>query len=211
MSALQKIIYAGRKDSALKRRMSTLSLLLLLMLLVFFSGCSTVSSDDCARLSEELPSPDGQWRLFWLFSSHQLILHDTKTHDEKIIYESERDVDALWSPDSRFIILNDWAGSNVSTCVLLYPGQNKEPFDLSGAVDEALDKGPWEHIVSKNSDKWYLSGVRWLDNRRIELKLHGWTYYEVAPHVRSFVFSMIYTINEGVSDVQLQGEHHSSL
>ncbi len=120
-------------------------------------------------------SPDGRYRLLDLLCSNPseaqrgaLVLAETKSGTRRTIYNYNRDAGALWSPDSRHIAVNDYAGSNVTLNVVLSVSGQAPPIDLNERV---LDSIPGRRIP--RTDHLYMSVIGWRSNDEMELIAFG--------------------------------------
>jgi len=120
-------------------------------------------------------SPDGHYRVSSVFCSNQtqerafaLVLGNLESGEHWILHTFDRDATALWSPDSRWIAINDYAGSDYTNNVLVSVDRNTPSVDLK---ERLLQSEPKQSVLK--SDHLYLTANEWKSDDEIELLAYG--------------------------------------
>lgn len=90
-----------------------------------------------------------------------------KGHQPVVVDEYLRSVDVLWSPDSQYVAVTDWVGSNVADCYVI---DTVHP-ELKTSVTTALPKLP-EDVPNSH---FYVSCARWRGPKSIVVEVSGHT------------------------------------
>lgn len=120
-------------------------------------------------------SPDGRYEVLNVFCSSQtnerelaLVLRNVKSGESRTLYTYERNATVLWSPDSRRIAINDYAGSDYTNNVVVSVDQSAPTIDLKKWL---LQSKPKQNILG--SDHLYLSANEWKSESEIQLLAWG--------------------------------------
>jgi hypothetical protein len=150
-----------------------LAVFLIMPLWCWADGC--VLSD--RRDGPVAASPDGQYQVVNLLCSRQvddkraaLVLVNRKTGARRTLYYYTRGATVVWSPDSRRIAINDYAGSDNTNNLVYSVDQDGQPVDLQKQLDLAFSRYKWKPMP--DADHFYMSVIRWTS--RDELKLIAW-------------------------------------
>lgn len=147
-----------------------------------FPGLSEASSPDGRYVLRNVDiEKDGEF-------NHQLILRDTKTNTEKTIYSYGRRVDALWSEDSKGLIINDHGGSDYTNCIIFRLEKEIKKHDVKELLTRKSIK--YKKSIVENHHV-YIEGIRWVTNKTIKIRITG--YGDVDPEG----FSMWYEYTIG--------------
>ncbi len=109
----------------------------------------------------------------------------TNPSDATLIYEYVRDADVLFSPDEKWLIVNDYAGSNLSEIVLFRQERGtkftQSQIDVTGIV--------WRSFSTRyrlrhglDLDHQYIEGVRWAENSKAFLVVL-WGHTDINRYV----------------------------
>lgn len=136
-------------------------------------------------------SPDGHYRVANVFCSDQtkgrafaLVLRDLKSGEHRVIYTYDRDATVLWSPDSRWIAVDDYAGSDYTNNVLVSVDRGTPSIDLK---ERLLQSKPKQSILT--SDHLYLSANEWKPEGEMELLAYGHDSERKISFCRCFLMS----------------------
>ena len=137
-------------------------------------------------------SPDGHYQVLNVFCSSQtnerefaLVLRNVKSGERRTLYTYDRDATVVWSPDSRWIAINDYAGSDYTDNVVLSTDRSTPPIDLKKLL---LQSKPKQDILE--SDHLYLSASEWKSEREIELVAWGHDSGRKIGFCRCFLMSL---------------------
>jgi len=154
------------------------------LLLLFLFSPLAMASERFSRSPglSEISSPNGRYLLRNVDIekdgefSHQLILRDTKINTEKLVYSYGRYVDALWSKDSKGMIINDHGGSDYTNCIIFQFQKEIKMYD----VTELLTSQAIMHKKSiVGNHHVYVEGEQWITNKKIKVRITG--YGDVDP------------------------------
>jgi len=136
-------------------------------------------AEDCMpsghRAGPSVLSPDRHYEIEKLVCSkgtneRALVLHDVNSGLRRTLYTYTRDATVLWSPDSHYVAINDYAGSDYTNNLVYSVGKNEPPIDLQ----KQLDRGLPEHGREiPEADHLYMSVVRWRPGRQVEFLVWG--------------------------------------
>jgi hypothetical protein len=135
--------------------------------------------------AKALVAPDGHHALWGDEAKSQLWMEDTATHTDRLVQPlTVQTISLAWSPDSRHFVVNDRETSSESDAYLFDTDtlqRTKLRDRLTAARPEVQhyllsDKpGPGRSQVAHGRDVMhsYLDVRRWIDDRHVELQLHG--------------------------------------
>jgi len=164
-------------------------------------------AQDCVpsarRWRPAITSPDGNYRVSSVFCSDQtrerefaLVLRNLQSGEHRILYTFNRDATALWSPDSRWIAINDYAGSDYTNNMVVSIERGTQPIDLKKKL---LQSEPKQNILK--SDHLYLTASEWKSEGEIELLAYGHDSERRISFCRCFLTSL----NGGTQQCSLPG------
>ena len=118
-------------------------------------------------------SPDGEYVVSNVFCSSQghelaVVLSNRKSQRTRTIYRYDRDASVVWSPDSRWVAINDFAGSDFTNNVLVSIDPSISAIDLKKRL---LRSEPNQNVLK--SDHLYAAAIRWHSPAEIELLAYG--------------------------------------
>jgi hypothetical protein len=99
---------------------------------------------------------------------HELLLKTVQTGQTRPLLAFSSAATVFWSPDGNAIAVTDRKSADASTVLLYFPDRPGE-IDLDGALQKAL--GPLPERTG--NEHVFLEVVRWLDAKRLRLRLHG--------------------------------------
>jgi hypothetical protein len=117
-----------------------------------------------------IKSPDGRYEIIdnktrWLAFKRR------GDRSAKRFYSYERNVDILWSPDSKCFALNDNMGSNVASALLFKVTDLSKPLDLA----EKLYAKPSKKLPSMTgNDHIYYNVRKWISPTKLEFVVTGY-------------------------------------
>lgn len=122
-------------------------------------------------------SPDGHYQVLNVFCSSQtnerelaLVLRNVKSGERRTLYTYDRDATVVWSPDSRWIAINDYAGSDHTNNLVYSVHPSEPPIDLQ----KQLDRGLPEHGREiPEADHLYMSVIKWRPDEQVEFLVWG--------------------------------------
>ena len=123
-------------------------------------------------LLQEWVSPDHRTTIsslraqVWKEPGYDLWLHHLG-HKPVVIDEYYRSVDVAWSPDSEYVAVTDWIGSNVADCYLVDVAKPESVFSVTSAVP-SLPESP-------DNSHFYVSCKNWEGSRKIKVEVSGHT------------------------------------
>lgn len=97
-----------------------------------------------------------------------------------VIDEYFRDVDVLWSADSKHVAVTDWIGSNVADCYVVDPLKPAKKISVSATLPKLE-----EDIANSH---FYVSCKNWLSLKTIAVEASGHTDY---PPYHDFTYRFI--------------------
>lgn len=165
-----------------------------------FAGLLVMSTlvwaGDCVpsgrRAGPPAASPDGRYQVSNVFCSSQtkerelaLVLRNVASRESRTLYTYDRDATVLWSSDSRWIAINDYAGSDYTNNVAVSIDQSTQPIDLKKRL---LQSKPKQEILG--SDHLYLSTRAWKSDSQIELIAWGHDSGRKKSFCRCFLMSL---------------------
>jgi hypothetical protein len=136
--------------------------------------------------ANQLVSPDRAYALFGSDSAPQLWLEDRRTGQRKMVLRATvQTLSLAWSPDSTAFIANDRVVSDVELAYI-YDLKTLHRLDLRSRI-LAVDAEAARFVPGPNTAPHvYVHAIRWLDERHVEVQLHGhtdgtWTGTAVRP------------------------------
>lgn len=143
-------------------------------------------------------SPDGRYRVSNVFCSDQsherelaLVLRNLKSGETRTLYTYNRDASVVWSPDSRWIAIDDFAGSNITNNLLVSVDQSIPPID----VNERLLRAEPKQWVLK-ADHLYVAAIEWESESEIKLLAYGHDSGRRKSFCRCFRMSLKGTVEQ---------------
>jgi hypothetical protein len=137
-------------------------------------------------------SPDGRYEVLKVFCSTQtkerelaLVLRNVQSGESRTLYTYDRDASVIWSPDSRWIAINDYAGSDYTNNVVVSIDRDTPPIDLKQRL---LQSKPKQRILE--SDHLYLSASEWKSQSEIQLVVWGHDSGRKIAFCRCFLMSL---------------------
>ncbi len=155
---------------------------------------SAVWAADCvpsgSRAKPSVASPDGRYQVLNVFCANQadgraLVLRSVKSGERRTLYTYERDASVLWSPDSRWIAINDYAGSDYTNNVVVSIDRSTPSIDLK---ERLLQSKPKQSILK--SDHLYLTASEWKSESEIDLLAFGHDSERKITFCRCFLMSL---------------------
>ncbi len=157
---------------------------------------SLAAAQDCVpsgrAFRKPVISPDAQYRVSNVFCSDQeherelvLVLRNLKSGESRTLYTYDRDASVVWSPDSRWIAINDFAGSDYTNNLLVSIDRSVSPIDLK----ERLIRSEPKQSVLK-SDHLYIAATKWESGQKIELLAYGHDSERRISFCRCFLMSL---------------------
>jgi hypothetical protein len=139
-------------------------------------------------------APDGRFAVVNVDSDkepyHALFLEDRQTNSWRKVLEYDRSVEVLWNPDSSAFAVNNYAGSNVGECLILFTKGKTAPVNVGDALLDRMASGE-ELSTLHISDHIYWTAVRWTSPGLLKVKV--WGHTGVNP-VRDFQYFHAYKI-----------------
>ncbi len=100
---------------------------------------------------------------------HTLVLRDQLFDKRTALLSFPRFVDVAWAPDGRRLAITDHRASNQSVTYLVFLDDGPKKIDVN---DELRREHPDLAPLFAN-DHCYVDVVRWLDDRTLQLRIHG--------------------------------------
>lgn len=167
-------------------------------------GANWVAASESAKIqfpgsSSQLISPNGRYVLVnvdsegpamtsYLSDNHSLYLLDLKSTKVEKVRSYGRKVEALWSPQSLALLINDYEGSN-STRAIVYLVDKGKYFDVKDELRRRL--GSNRSIFGNHHV--HIVGTDWLAENKLQVKITG--YGDVDP--AGFTLWYEYTVGHG--------------
>jgi formylglycine-generating enzyme required for sulfatase activity len=155
----------------------------------------------------ELPSPDGKWVLTTdIYETEDGVWQQVylgkgpaskNTRGEpKEIFTYRRTLEAIWSPDSKYLCVN-WSNyPHEHNCDILRPIESGETISLPPMIYALLSRDKW-YAVGKTMD-CEVQGVKWNKNCSLDLIACGdLSNEEGNKRIGRYCFYLRYTIGEG--------------
>lgn len=137
-------------------------------------------------------SPDGRYRISNVFCSDQarerelaLVLRNLKSGETRILYTYNRDASVVWSPDSRWIAIDDFAGSNITNNLLVSVDQSIPSINVN---ERLLRAEPKQWILK--ADHLYVAVTEWESRSEIKLLAYGHDSEQRKSFCRCFRMSL---------------------
>lgn len=141
---------------------------------------------------QPVTSPDGRYRVSNVFCSDQahdrelvLVLRNLKSGENRTLYTYNRDATVVWSPDSSWIAINDFAGSDYTNNLLVSVDRGVPSIDLK----ERLLLSELKQGVLR-SDHLYLAVSEWKSESEMELLAYGHDSERRISFCRCFLMSL---------------------
>ena len=115
-----------------------------------------------------------------LGDNHALFLRDVKTSKESKVHSYPRHVTAFWSPNSRFVTINDFEASNRATCYVYAVSEGKL-INVADSILKVLESEQKNHHI-------YFEGTAWKEGSRLKVKVTGYGEQNRAGFERWFVY-----------------------
>jgi len=129
---------------------------------VNFPG-SAEAKDPTGRYAVAAVAPDGYGG-----GIQELLLKTVSTGQTRRLLAFPKSVTVFWSPDGNALAVTDHRSSDFAT-VLLYSPDRTDEIDLDAVLQKAL--GPLPERTQ--NQQVFLEAVRWLDAKRLRLRLDG--------------------------------------
>ena len=166
------------------------------LLICLLTISSVVWAQDCVptnhRAGPSVTSPDGRHQVLDVLCSNQgegrsmaFVLLNIKSGERRNLYVYTRAAYATWSPDSRWIAINDYAGSDYTNNVVVSIDRDVTPIDLKKRL---LQSKPKQDIL--RSDHLYLSTKGWKSESEIRLLAWGHDSGQKTGFCRCFLMSL---------------------
>lgn len=143
-------------------------------------------------------SPDGHYEVLKVFCSSRpnerelaLVLRNVQSGETRTLYTYERAAGVIWSPDSRWVAINDYAGSDYTNNVVVSVDPGTPRIDLKQSL---LESKPKQRILE--SDHLYLSASEWKSDSEIRLVAWGHDSGRKIAFCRCFLVSLGGTIRQ---------------
>jgi len=167
------------------------------LLAIVFSVDTNAQKISFPSQRAQAKSPDGRYAISDepprdQASPNKLALVDLRSRKKRDFYEYQRHVEVLWSSRSNAFVVNDYAGSDMSTAVLFSLPLAETEIDLRPELERYLQS---RHVARDpfGDHHMYLTVERWLNSRQLLCKL--WGYGEVHP--QGFTKYYLYEIGKG--------------
>lgn len=157
--------------------------------IAFVATSASIQPDARYPGGSELPSPNDQFVIQNEDADeephHTLYLLSKSTGVRRRLQTYERHVSVAWSPDSRAIFVNDFAGSDWSTCVIFFTDGEKS-IDIR---QELAGRADWEGLLSNHHS--YVEAIDWLDSETVKVRIHGYGDQRPAGFDRVLDFHVV--------------------
>jgi len=154
----------------------------LIYIVIALQAMTVIGGDQPVRFQgaiQSLPSPNRRLAVINVDPDHgddmhSLVLIDTATGRRRLLHRYPRWVAVLWSPDSQWVAVTDYSGSDEST-VLVYASATLKMIDLRKYF-ERHSKVIRTLLMNHHS---YVVGTRFTDSSGIRVNING--YGDQAP------------------------------
>ena len=126
--------------------------------------------------------------------NHLLFLKDLKKKTRHKLLAYGRYIDALWSPDSKTVAINDHIGSDLTDCLLFRVARPSEPISIKKEIEYYIEIN--KHVSGDHHS--YITAVSWIDS--VSLKLNIQSYGDVDPD--GFDSTYTYDMREGFRSIK---------
>jgi hypothetical protein len=128
-------------------------------------------------------------------NNHALFLRDMNGGIEIQIHAYGRHIEALWSPDSRFVAITDFVGSDESLCYI-FRLSDKKLIALTSALKQAIN----DRVKLANHHVYYQM-IGWQKAGVAKVKVSGYG----ESNKNGFEISLLYdVVNERASEVHIK-------
>jgi hypothetical protein len=124
---------------------------------------------------------------------HTVFLATDGSNERRELFTYERGMEVLWSPNSQFFVVNDYAGSDYSRCRVHSVETGKAPIQI---WDELLaSQSANVRSLLLDNHHVYIAATRWVTS--ISFNLKAWGYGDKSPSGSGFVRHFTYTVGQG--------------
>ncbi len=115
---------------------------------------------------------------------YQLLLQ-RPAHPPVVIDTFLRDIDVAWNPDSAYVAVTNWIGSNVADCYLIDITKPTRRLSMGRNVPKLPE--------SPENSHFYVSCGQWLDNAQIQVRVSGHTD---TPPYHEFAYDFVFDVTQ---------------
>lgn len=164
--------------------------------LILFGVGALLSAQTSARYpgSAPLKSPDRKYSILnvddWTREEpkHHLYLVNAQTLKKTLLFEYGRSAEVFWCPSSSFVVINDFAGSNVSSVYLVDIDVERKNLALDDLLLQWMKNHGQEEIASSCDHIYaYASGIT--PQGDIKLVLTGYNGLNPKGFTRKFLYA----------------------
>ena len=131
-----------------------------------FPGVTEISSPDGKYVVRNQDREDGH-------PYHTLFLVDTIQETERILLQYVRNVEVLWAPDSKSLFINDYQGSDESTCYVL----DDRATELIDVRQRLSKENSLKTHLARNHHV-YVSCESWVTGKILSISASGYGDYD---------------------------------
>lgn len=126
-------------------------------------------------------SPNGRYVLVGVDSdtepNHTVFLEDLRLKTRRKLFNYDRHIELLWSPDSESFAVSDYAGSDYSLCSIVSVTGNVPPIQVWDELVKAATANEQKSLL--HNDHVYIAATDWVSPRILKVKV--WGHGEVNP------------------------------
>ena len=155
------------------------------------------------HIEQHIQAPS-EVRQVWLVSSKN-------PEERQLLYTHSRSVEILISKDEHWLVINDYAGSNLANVLLFRQQHGLQYKQVEDLTDQA-----WEFVAARAGhkkrlplDHTYAEVLRWTDNHTILLCLHG--HLDSRNHVDDLLCLYDVTSKTFSTDLDKHNKQHTTL
>ncbi len=137
-------------------------------------------AEDCVpsghRAGPSVPSPDRRYEVENVVCSKKgtneraLVLRNVNSGVRRTLSTYTRDATVLWSPDSHYVAIDDYAGSDYTRNLVYSVDKDEPPVDLQ----KQLERGLPEHGRElPEADHLYMSVIKWRPDMQVDFLVWG--------------------------------------
>lgn len=108
---------------------------------------------------------------------HTAILEDRVLKTRRKLFDYDRHIDILWSPDNKSFALSDYEESDYSRCSIIFVDQTLPAIRVWDKLVKALT--PTERKSLLENQHVYIAAMQWIEAGALKVKV--WGYGEVDP------------------------------
>ena len=132
-------------------------------------------------------SPDARYIVIGEHNSepfHTAILEDRVLKTRRKLFNYDRHIDLLWSPDSRSFAVTDYEESDYSRCSIVFTDQTVPTIQVWDRVVKTVSERERKSLFE--NDHVYIAAVQWISVGALKLKVWGYGKVNASGFTRFY-------------------------